>query len=230
MATRRQYSFRITLRDVGLDRDPAFLAAPPSVREEVLRWLVVIGHREKDRELAQGLDRYGRPMKPILPETRKHRESDMGPADPNAPPLMPAYAASRTRLLLTGAPTRDGKGVEYWWEYDPYTQDSWGKILSYHRAGIGRAKTKRDVIGLSLAAKARVREDIQERWRAYQRHGSALPVTPRVSTPAPPPVVVTTGRTDWHNFTYGIGGSGPPRAGVQTTGFGRAKPGGGIGR
>ena len=219
MAKRRLYSYRITLRDVGLDADPAFRAAPPSAQAEVLRWLVVIAHREKDRELAAGLDRRGRPLKPIKESTRRNRTSEMGPADPAAPPLMPAYAASRTRLLLTGAPTEDGRAVEFWWEYDAHTGDSWGKILDYHRKGIGRSKTKRDVIGISPAAVARVRDDIQERWRQYQRNGFAAPPAGRPTPPRPAPRLVATGRTDWHNFTFGIGGGGPPAPGVQTTGF-----------
>lgn len=225
---RRAFAYRITLADVGLDV-PAFRRAPAPVRREVLGWLVVIGLREKDRDLSAGLDKNGRPLAPIRPATRLRRESDMGPADPSAPPLMPAYAASRTRLLLTGAVGRSLEYVEFWWEFDAHTGGSWGRILDYHRRGIGKSRTKRDVIGISAAAVARARQDVLGRWFEYQASGfTRKPTRAPAPTPPPPRLAAVGGRTDWHNFTFGIGGGGAPAPGVRTTGFFQRRPGGGY--
>src|SRR4051812_3662699 len=65
-------------------------------------WVTELGLRAKDKELSQGLDKDGRPLRAISAATRKHRRSAMTPSgkgDPSAPPLMPARALSRTRSL-----------------------------------------------------------------------------------------------------------------------------------
>lgn len=224
---KRAFAYSLTVGQVGPVHDPDYLRASSAVKAEVKRWIVVYGLKEKDRDLAAGLDKEGKPLRPIALATRAHRESAMGPADPNAPPLMPAYAVSRTRLLLEGEPT--SKGAHFWWGYDPHTGDEWGKILDYHRRGIGVGhRIKRDVIGLSPDAVARVREQVLKRWKAWKRAGLRLGWQPRPKPLAKVPELVTTGRVDFHNFTYGIGGTGAPGVGVRTTGFRQRRPGGGL--
>jgi hypothetical protein len=231
---RASFAYRITAAQVGLSRDPDWIAAPAPVRAEVLRWLVVYGLMEKDKDLSEGLDKDGNPMVPISAETRKYRESAQGPADPNAPPLSPAYAVSRTRLLLDGRAVDSGGGyAEFFWRYDEHSGGSWGKILDYQRKGIGRSKVKRDVIGASLDMITRVRTRLLTRWLAFKRNGFKAP--PTVPAPVvPPPRIVVIGRTDFEHFTYGIGGAGgaaPSRAALQrgqSTGFFQRKPGEGL--
>jgi hypothetical protein len=156
--------------------------------------------KEKDADLSQGLDARGKPLKPVQPKTAEDRDSEMGPADPSAPALMPAYAVSRTRLLLEGEAIP--QGAHFWWEYDPYTGDSWGRILDYHR----KAKTKRDVIGLSPAAVARVRDQVMRRWLGWKMAGLRPGWRPdRAPIPQLQDIVVRGG-TDYDQYTYGIGG------------------------
>lgn len=118
-------------------------------REAFYAHVVELGLARKDRELAAGLDKDGKPLRPITPETRKYRRSAMTPSgkgDPNAPPLTPAHERSRTRALLTGRAEDDR--AYFWWRYDPLTYDSWAVILSYQR------EQGRDVFGLSKAGVA----------------------------------------------------------------------------
>lgn len=200
----REFSYRLTLAQMGIATDPDYLRAPAEARRKVLDWMVRLGLKEKDADLAAGLDSKGKPLAPIKLATRRHRDSEMGPADPNAPPLTPAYAASRTRLLLTGEV--DGESAVFWWEYDAKTGDTWGRILDYHRRGVaGRSRTRRDVIGLSPEAVRRVRDELRARWMNFKLAGYRT--TARQPAPAvPPPRIVATGRTDFERFTYGIGG------------------------
>lgn len=168
MATRRLYAYSLTFAQVGPVHDPAFAHAPESVLNEVRKWIIEIGLQEKDRDLAAGLDRKGNPLRPIAPETRAHRKSAMGPADPSAPPLTPAHALSRTRSLLEGESIPDG--ARFYWDYDEHTGGSCGRILHYHRLGIGRFhRIKRDVIGLGPAAIARVRKRVLAKWAEWKR-------------------------------------------------------------
>lgn len=232
MAARRSVTFRVMLSQVGPVHDPAFAAAPQAVRDEVIRWVMVFGLKEKDRELAAGLDRHGVPLAPVSAATAAHRDSEMGPADPSAPPLMPAYAVSRTRLLLDARSTPRRDGAEFFWQYDAHTGGSWGKILDYHRRGIGRRgnRVKRDVIGISPESLSRVRDQVMARWSEYKRN--AFTYVPRLTVAEVPPVRIgVRGRTDFENFTYGIGGGGGVAASRRalavggSTGFFQRRPG-----
>jgi hypothetical protein len=218
MPRRRKFSFRITLADLGLAGDPSVLAAPPAAKAELRRWVAVYGLKWKDAELAAGLDRFGAPLLPVAESTRRHRRSVMGPADPNAPPLMPAYAVSRTRLLLEAEPC--GDGAQFWWGWDAHTGGDWGQVLEYHRKN---RKRPRDVIGVAPATLQRVADDVRTRWLRYVRNGYRDVGQPQIA--AAVPGLVTTGRTDYERFTFGIGGSGAPKPGVQTTGLRQKRPG-----
>ncbi len=112
----------------------------------------------------------------------------MGPADPSAPPLTPAYGLSRTRANL------DGRAMPAYAEF--FWRDGWGQILDYHRIGAANRWAKagalpvRDVIGISPAALNRVRRTIAMWWTAWksvQQKAAAVkpPSLPRVRIPTP---------------------------------------------
>ena len=232
---RRAFAYDLSLPTFRVGRDIDFQRAPKDVREMVLKWLLLEGIKAKDSELAAGLDKNGVPLIPIAPKTREYRDSAMGQADPAAPPLMPAYAVSRTRLLLTGETY--GNGARFFWEYDPNTGDTWGRILDLHRRGIGRGhRIKRDVIGLSPQSRAVVDQKLWDRWMAFKLAGLRAPVRPRQEAPRPqlpPPRIRVIGRTDFEQFTYGIGGGGAEQsrralAAGYSTGFYQRRPGQGL--
>jgi hypothetical protein len=188
--------------------------APPDLRnypEEIRRmwwgWVVEFGLKVKDAELARGLDKDGEDLKRIRPRTRKYRRSAMTPSgkgDPNAPPLMPARALSRTRSLLAGRAL--STHAEFYWRFDAFTGESWGKVLAIH------ARKGRDVIGISPKGLARVKALAWERWAAWKA-GRYIPAPPK---PPSVPVVPRVGTYDVKNATFGIGGTGP--GGAQSTG------------
>ena len=130
----------------------------------------------KDLELRKGLDKDGNPMAALAAKTIANRHSDMGPADPNAPPLQPAHGLSRTRSLFTAEPNTRATAVVCWWRYDGLTSDSWGEILEYHRQGSARLPV-RDVIGLSPQSLATVKRRSAAWWLGYQS-GLITPKTP----------------------------------------------------
>ena len=195
---------------------------PPALRMEsddvkLTFWSHVVaeGLREKDRELSRGLDAEGRPLKPIAPETRKHRRSAMTPTgkgDPSAPPLTPGRALSRTRSLLAGRAFPDR--AEFWWRYDPLTYDSWARILRDQK------RKGRDVFGLSPAGLARV---TARSWRALRPHAAGQArrrhaAARRPAAPAAAPQVLPmVGSTRMTYATTGIGAE-PHAPGARTTG------------
>lgn len=165
-------------------------------------WVVEIGLRVKNRELAQGLDKDGKKLKPIKAKTRKYRRSAMTLTKGRAlsgPPLMPARELSRTRSLLAGRATEDA--AVFYWRFDPFVGDSWGVILAY------QAKKGRDVVGLSAEGVARVRAEAWERWRLYKagRYQPAKPI-PTVSAAIP-----QTGTYGMQHATLGIGATSMPQ-------------------
>ena len=158
-------SFSYRIRGIEPFHDPAWRAAPDAVRRAFWKEVVKIGLEVKDHELSEGLDKNGQEMIAISRRTRENRRSAMGPADPNAPPLQPAYGLSRTRSLLAGRAFNDH--AEFFWRFDDHTQASWGRILNYHRRGKGRLPV-RDVIGLSPKGVAEVERRAQRWWFAHK--------------------------------------------------------------
>jgi hypothetical protein len=128
----------------------------------------------KEEELIQGIDRYGNPMAALAESTIKHRKSEMGVADPDAPPLQPAHGLSRTRSLFRAEPNVGARGVICWWTYDDISGDSWGEMLAIHRAG-GPNLPPRDVIGLSPLMLFEVKSRAEDWWQAYQLGETDVP-------------------------------------------------------
>lgn len=151
----------------------------PAQRKLFYTWVVTFGLKEKDRDLAKGLDKDGMPFHPISEETRKHRRSAMTPSgkgDPDAPPLIPGWQKSRTRSLLKGRAYADR--AEFWWAYDAFTGDSWARILEAQRS------QGRDAFGLGPAALKRVQQAAMRRWEAYR--GGQFKPKPEPTVLAPP--------------------------------------------
>lgn len=161
----------------------------------------------KDGELRRGLDKDGRRMAAISKYTRLHRRSAMGPASPSAPPLTPAFALSRTRSLLRHKAYLDR--VVFYWDFDLHTGDSWGVVLDYHRTGAGGRLPRRDVIGLSRAARNQARREA-DRWWAEGGHAPPPAEAPRghrrIFEPRPAPTRAAPTRpyaTGWRTLIDG---------------------------
>lgn len=137
---------------------------PEAYRRQFWQIVAPIALRVKDRELAEGLDGRGKPLKPISPDTRKRRRSAMTPdgkGDPAAPPLMPARAKSRTRALLAARAL--STHVELYWRFDPFTGDQWSKVLTY------LAEKGRDVFGISPKGMKRIAADSWAAWSKWRK-------------------------------------------------------------
>lgn len=215
---RQSYAFRIA----GLEptSDPAWHVAGDAAHRAF--WKAVVGFVlvEKDSELAGGYDRFGRRMKRIRESTRKKGRwrSHTGEGDPNAAPLDPARALSRTRSLFTGRAHADH--AEFFWKFDEVSGKPWGVVLGYHRAGNpSRNLPVRDVIGLSPVSLRRVKAKADEWWanyRAGRAHGylageATLVIPPpsgrpKIERPVPPRPAAGA-RFDIEHFTFGVGGS-----------------------
>lgn len=145
------------------------------------KWVVEFALREKDRDLARGLDKDGKPLAPISEFTKKHRRSAMTPSgkgDPSAPPLTPGWQKSRTRSLLTGKAFKDH--AEFWWKFDAFTHDSWAAILRE------QVKQGRDVFGLSPRGIKAAQRAAISRWTAYKQGRFDEPEEKPIKRPAPP--------------------------------------------
>jgi hypothetical protein len=174
---------------------PGLRSAPTPLRKAFWTFVSGLVVLAKDLELRQGLDRDGNPMAALSKYTKKHRKSAMGTADPNAPPLTPAYGLSRTRSLFSAQPMSTAQGVVCWWTYDANTGLSWGEILKYHRDGNARLPV-RNVFGLSNVSLARIKEQARIWWLGYQQG--------EPTTPGP----IKFQSTGWGRATP-VGGSGP---------------------
>lgn len=158
-------SFPLTFTVTGIE--------PPELdgasQAEVSRFWSIVGtiaERVKQDELAQGLDRHGRKLKPVRVRRVKFRRSGRVV---DGEPLMPHRALSRTRRLLRYSVMPFG--VVFWWA------NEWAKVLDYHRRGVclrrgGRIVGKlpvRDVFGISPAGMARIKREATRHFRSRTR-------------------------------------------------------------
>jgi hypothetical protein len=180
--------------------EPSDLATfPTGVKKQYWGWVVEFGLKRKDKELSQGLDKDGKPLRPITAKTRKYRRSAMTPSgkgSPTAPPLTPAYAKSRTRSLLDGRAL--STHAEFFWRFDAFTGDQWGAVLEF------QAKQGRDVFGLSDQGTRRVQQQALRRWEA---HKAGRPVKERQRA-AQPVYGEFVGRKPDATSEFGIGTRG----------------------
>jgi hypothetical protein len=137
-------------------------ASPESKRDF---WKIAgrIAMEVKQRELSQGLDFAGRPLRPVTARITRYRSGQIL----DGKPLMPHRALSRTRRLLRYIVQT--AQIRFYWALD------WGKILDYHRRGavlkrngrcVGRLPV-RNVFGISKKG----REEIARRAEAHWRSG-----------------------------------------------------------
>jgi 8-oxo-dGTP pyrophosphatase MutT (NUDIX family) len=168
-ARARRYGFRVELAAL---LPPSAAAAAGPARAALLKTALAIVLEEKDADLAQGIGADGQPLAALAESTIESRHSEMGPADPHAPALIPAHGLSRTRSLLTGEVR--GDGLDLWWKYDRHTRGPWGVILEFHRRGASHLPV-RDVFGLGPQATARARKRLAVWWNAYAK-GKAQPL------------------------------------------------------
>jgi hypothetical protein len=175
----------------------------PATRKMFWGWVVLFGIKAKVADLMQGLDKDGRPLRPILPRTRKYRRSAMtasGKGDPGAPPLIPAHMRSRTISLLDGRAL--STHADFFWRFDAWTGASWGDVLAI------QSQHGRDVIGLSRASTAKVQAQALRKWADWKagRHVEDHAVVVKAAALAVPQV----GRMNVEHATFGLGGAGLP--------------------
>jgi hypothetical protein len=192
---------------------PDLASYPPAVRKQYWQWVVDLGLKRKDKELSEGLDKDGKPLRAIKARTKKYRRSAMTPSgkgDPEAPPLIPGWQKSRTRSLLAGKAT--SSYAEFWWRYDAWTGASWGEVLEY------QAKKGRDVFGLSPEGTALVEARALAKWEAWKSRSVSEPAPTRSPSAEAPrkretqPTANQGGRQPTPAATYGIG-TNKPRVG-----------------
>jgi GNAT superfamily N-acetyltransferase len=187
---------------------PDLASYPPPVRKQFWQWVVDAGLKRKDKELSEGLNKDGKPLRGISKETRKHRRSAMTPSgkgDPKAPPLIPGWQKSRTRSLLAGK--AHATYAEFYWRYDAYTGASWSEVLTY------QAEKGRDVFGLSDRGTAWVEAQALRKWEAWKSTSSEVAGTPRAPSASSrhqqAPDIGQVGRKPTPAATYGIGTDEP---------------------
>jgi hypothetical protein len=186
-----------------------------STRKLFWTWALEFALRRKDKELSQGLDKDGKPLKPISQYTREHRKSAMTPSgkgDPDAPPLTPGFQKSRTRSLLTGRAF--STHLELFWLYDAWTGASWDVVLSY------QAAKGRDVFGLSAAGTAWVKV---QAWAKWERWKAGLV---RPAAQAQPRQVAMPQFSQKHieHIEHGVSSSGKPAAATPIRSWGFSTP------
>jgi hypothetical protein len=162
--------FWLDWADVEPRDDPAWLWAGTALKGRFRREAAIIAASEWDKSRRKGLDRFGRALALISEHTYNNRRSAMGDADPDAPPLTPAYDLSRTRSFLRKRNT--DRGVYFWWKYDPRVRRSWGVILGYHATGQVRGAPVRDVIGFSDAEKTAIKAHMRRWWDARRQRAA----------------------------------------------------------
>lgn len=178
---------------------PDIVTYPNAVRKMYWQWVVDAGLKRKDKELSQGLDKDGKPLRPISAETARHRRSAMTPSgkgSPSAPPLTPGYQKSRTRSLLAGRALTTH--AEFFWLYDSHTGDSWGAILA------DQAVQGRNVFGLSPSGTAWVQAQALTKWNTWKAGNR------QVATKKPREAAILiprAGQYDTTHATFGIGAS-----------------------
>jgi hypothetical protein len=185
------WGFWITQDQVEPMNDPAWALAPESLKRQFWNEAARLGSDFWQLSREKGLDRHGRPLRPIHPLTRQARKDDvnsvtarrpyspMGRAKEDAKPLTPVGSRSRTRSLLrtqffdTGSKR---KGIWFYWVFDFHTRRYWGEILARHAQGFRQYfrypkpgfgyVPPRDVMGLSSAEVANIAKRMRTWWEA----------------------------------------------------------------
>ena len=177
---------------------PDLAVHPVAVRRQYWQWVADLVTQRKVEEMVKGIDKDGKPLRPISAKDRKYRRSDMTPTgkgDPLAPPLIPGWHKSRTISLFAARAYDDH--VSCYWRFDAFTGDSWGVILEYQK------RQGRDTIGLSPSGLRWVEAQAQARWRQWTARPSVP--GPRANPSVVRPVVERGSAKDLQHATLGIG-------------------------
>jgi GNAT superfamily N-acetyltransferase len=158
----KRFGFRVV--GLGPEDDTGWKLLPVDGRKEYHKAAARIVAKHFDRQLEDGIGRNGRPLIPISEYTYRHRISAMGIADPNAPPLTPAYGLSRTRSFVRYEAEEDG--VRVYWRHDPRVRTTWGQILYFHSIGAVNGRKIRDVLGLAPRIITAIKKELQDWWKA----------------------------------------------------------------
>lgn len=192
------YGFLLPWEDVEPRGDAVWSIAGNRAQHRFRQEAARLAAEVWDAARAKGLDRHGKRLARLSPRTVKYRRSSMGPADPKAPPLTPAYDLSRTRSFLKRQVT--AAGVWFWWKKDPRAKGPWGKIVWYHAMGMVRGAPVRDVMGFSQAELESIKRRLAMWWKAHRPQiviapsGLAVAGKPPVGLPAPRIVQTARGR------------------------------------
>lgn len=144
-------NFRISGADFEPWRDEAWQRAGTEERRQYWDKVGELAFHEKKKELRRGIDIHGKRLKPI-----KYRRPDGS----TGPPLSPHQPNSRFQRNLSWANGANGCTV-FW-------QGGWSRIVGAHASGYGNLPV-RDVVGLTVASQARVKEGARLWWS--NRHG-----------------------------------------------------------
>ena len=131
-------------------------------------WVVDLGLKVKDKELAHGWDKDG-VVHPLSPKTIRYRKSEVGPVTKTAPRLIPALKLSRVRSLLRGR--QHLQSAEYWWAFDSVSGASFAKILLFAK------EDGHDVFGITPRGLATIRSQALAKWRAWIAAGGGIRAT-----------------------------------------------------
>jgi hypothetical protein len=134
--------------------------ASPAMLRAAVASLAGFALAAKRDDIRKGIGADGKPLPPVKPESR--------PDGADGKPLDPHYAESRTYKLLDAR--QDAKGVTLYWRASG--RKSWTTILGYHADGLVRGAPVRDVIGLSPAARRKLRSDMSTWWRNVARRNA----------------------------------------------------------
>lgn len=176
------FGFWLDEREIAPTADPAWRAASDQLRARFRAEAGRVAARLWDASRAAGLDKDGKPLRPIhaltvadratdtSPVTGRKPYSPMGRANPAAAPLTATGAASRTRSYLRWQGVKD-RGVWFYHKYDPHTRRYWGEILRRHAAGFNQRFRNgyghvpaRDVLGFSDHELDQVRAHMDRWW------------------------------------------------------------------
>jgi hypothetical protein len=154
-------SLPLTFMVSGIE-PPEIAGMAPWERSRFWSIVGIIAERVKQDELAKGLDRFGKKLRPV--KVRKVRFRRSGRVV-DGEPLMPHRGLSRTRRLLRF--TVLTFGVVFSWG------NGWARILDYHRRGaclkrkgkiIGKLPV-RDVFGISPKGMEKIKAEAARHWR-----------------------------------------------------------------
>jgi hypothetical protein len=192
-----RFGFRLDVKQFEPTDDPAWAAAPESLRQEFRDELGRRAATTWQRFRAKGYDRAGNRMIPIGRKTAVARRdninrvsalapySPMGRAAPFHAPLQATGMASRTQTLLRWRPV--GESIWFYWADDPHTGRNWGEILDRHRQGFTQYfrypfpagfshVPGRDVFGFS-PAELKLIGDHMARWWSHAGQGAGSDAT-----------------------------------------------------